>query len=44
MSLKRAIKRWGPLFLISAFSLFFELAVVRWIAGEVRTGCPISAS
>ena len=28
--------RWGPLFLISALSLFLELAVIRWIAGEVR--------
>jgi len=30
------LTRWGPLFLISALSLFLELTVIRWIAGEVR--------
>ena len=30
------IKPWFPLFLISALSLYLELAVIRWIAGEVR--------
>jgi SAM-dependent methyltransferase len=29
-------RRWGPLFLISGLGLFLELAVVRWISGEVR--------
>lgn len=28
--------RWYPLFLTSALSLFLELAVIRWISGEVR--------
>jgi hypothetical protein len=30
------IRRWGILFLISSLSLFVELAVIRWLAGEVR--------
>ena len=34
--LQSLIKQWFPLFLISALSLYLELAVVRWIAGEVR--------
>ena len=33
---KQALLQWQPLFLVSALGLFFELAVVRWIAGEVR--------
>jgi len=34
--LRVVIGRWYPLLLISALSLYLELAVVRWIAGEVR--------
>lgn len=34
--LRVAISRWYPLLLISALSLYLELAVIRWIAGEVR--------
>jgi len=34
--LKRAIVRWGALFLISSLGLFLEMIVVRWIAAEVR--------
>ncbi len=30
------IKRWTPIVLISGLSLYLELAVIRWIAGEVR--------
>ena len=30
------LKRWWPLFLISGLALFFELALIRWIAAEVR--------
>ncbi len=30
------LTRWWPLFLISALGLFFELALIRWIAAEVR--------
>ncbi len=30
------IHTWGPLFLISCLSLFIELAVIRWISGEIR--------
>lgn len=33
---KLTLARWSPLFLISSLSLFFELAVIRWISGEVR--------
>ncbi|MBN1890920.1 MAG: hypothetical protein JW850_23190 [Thermoflexales bacterium] len=33
---KRLFERWFLLFLVSALGLFFELAVIRWIAGEVR--------
>jgi spermidine synthase len=32
----RAILPWIPLFAISFLSLFFELAVIRWVSGEVR--------
>ena len=28
--------KWWPLFLISFLGLFFELAVIRWVSGEVR--------
>ncbi len=30
------LKNWWPLFLISSLSLFFELAVIRWLSGEIR--------
>lgn len=30
------LKLWFPVFLTSALSLYLELAVIRWIAGEVR--------
>jgi len=33
---KRPFLQWQPLFLISALGLFFELAVIRWLSGEVR--------
>jgi len=36
MNLKPTFLRWYPLFLISSLSLFLELAVIRWISGEVR--------
>jgi hypothetical protein len=36
MLAKRATLDWLLLFLISALGLFLELAVIRWIAGEVR--------
>ena len=36
MTLKHTLSRWLPLFLISSLGLFFELAVIRWISGEVR--------
>jgi hypothetical protein len=36
VTLKRALIRWWPLFLISSLSLFLELAVIRWMSGEVR--------
>ncbi len=36
LKLRQAVFHWQPLFLISALGLFFELAVIRWIAGEVR--------
>ncbi|MCP4539550.1 MAG: hypothetical protein GY832_20640 [Chloroflexi bacterium] len=35
-SLKDMFVRWWPLFLISSLSLFFEMAVIRWMAAEVR--------
>jgi len=35
-SLLGVIRKWGPLFLISSLSLYLELAVIRWISGEVR--------
>jgi len=31
----RAVSQWYPLFAISFLSLFFELAVIRWVSGEV---------
>ena len=33
---KQAFRQWRPLFLASALGLFFELAVIRWLSGEVR--------
>lgn len=30
------IRRWGALFLVSFLGLFMELAVIRWLAGEIR--------
>ena len=36
MKLFKQIKPWLPLFLISALSLYMELAIIRWLAGEVR--------
>lgn len=30
------MRRWGPLFLTSSLSLFIELAVIRWLAAEIR--------
>src|SRR3989304_2784334 len=36
MTLKHTLPRWSPLFLISSLSLFLELAVIRWLAAEVR--------
>jgi spermidine synthase len=33
---KRRFLRWWLLFLVSSLGLFLELAVVRWISGEVR--------
>jgi len=33
---KRSILFWWRLFLISSLGLFLELAVIRWISGEVR--------
>jgi hypothetical protein len=35
-SLSKLIRRWGALFLISSLSLFIELAVIRWLSGEIR--------
>lgn len=35
-ALPKALKKWAPLFLVSSLSLFIELAVIRWISGEVR--------
>jgi spermidine synthase len=32
----RRISKWYPLFAISFLSLFFELAVIRWVSGEIR--------
>ena len=31
-----SLNRWWPLFLISGLGLFFELALIRWVAAEVR--------
>ena len=36
MSKINSVKRWWSLFLISALSLFLELAVIRWVSGEIR--------
>jgi hypothetical protein len=33
---KRHFLRWWRLFLVSSLGLFLELAVIRWISGEVR--------
>jgi hypothetical protein len=33
---KSFMQHWFPVFLISALSLYLELAVIRWVAGEVR--------
>jgi spermidine synthase len=33
---RETLRSWYPLFLISAVSLFLELMVIRWVAGEVR--------
>lgn len=35
-SVRSRLNQWFPLFLISGLSLFLELAVIRWLAGEVR--------
>lgn len=35
-TLSKLIHRWGALFLISSLSLFMELAVIRWLSGEIR--------
>lgn len=36
MTLGQSLKKWFPLFLITSLGLFIELAVVRWLSGEVR--------
>jgi spermidine synthase len=36
MKREGTISRWYPLFAISFLSLFFELAIIRWVSGEVR--------
>jgi len=36
IKLREIFNRWSPLFLISCLSLFMELAVIRWISGEIR--------
>ncbi len=36
MTSLKSIRRWYSLLLISCLGLFLELAVIRWIAGEVR--------
>src|SRR5512139_1903996 len=36
MTKRERLKYWWPLFLISGLGLFFELALIRWIAAEVR--------
>ena len=35
-AISKLIHRWGALFLISSLSLFMELAVIRWLSGEIR--------
>src|SRR4030042_4727405 len=34
-SIRDMLRNWGPLFLISCLSLYLELAVIRWISGEI---------
>jgi len=36
ISKRPSLLQWQPLFLISALGLFLELAVIRWLSGEVR--------
>jgi len=33
---QKSLRTWYPLLLISCLGLFFELAVIRWISGEIR--------
>lgn len=33
---QKSLRSWYPLLLISCLGLFFELAVIRWISGEIR--------
>ncbi len=33
---KHTLLRWWPLFLVSSLGLFLEMAVIRWLAAEVR--------
>jgi hypothetical protein len=35
-TIRTMLIRWSPLLLVSALSLYLELAVIRWVAGEVR--------
>ena len=35
-NLTKKLGPWMPLFLMSSLSLFMELAVIRWVAGEIR--------
>ena len=36
MNIADILRRWGALFLISFLGLFMELAVIRWLSGEIR--------
>jgi SAM-dependent methyltransferase len=36
ISLLGVLHKWAPLFLVSSLSLFVELAMIRWVSGEVR--------
>jgi hypothetical protein len=36
INLHNTVNCWGPLFLISSLSLYMELAIIRWISGEIR--------
>ena len=36
MNLEGKISKWIPLVLVSLFSLFLELAVIRWLSAEIR--------